>query len=147
MPPYLPKVTLNIQNPTTEQWVPVEMDFDTGSSATNLPVSYAPKLGIDLKREEMARPVETVGGEIGGYVVNMQMAIGEYQFNGPIIFRESSVPPLMGIDPVFYYFSVYIDNSSHEIKFIPLQPSKIAVGLQKILFIKTLGSKFGRSLA
>lgn len=99
----LPQVAFQLQNIKTGQWMPLTAGLDLGSDVTNLPDSYASQLGVDLYREAPI-PVGTVGGDITGYLVNMEMQVKGLTFSAPIVFRSSNTPPLVGRYPLLQYF-------------------------------------------
>ncbi len=115
-----PEVTWELQNVQTGDWISIHGKFDQGSNVTNLPESYAERLGQDLKRDQKIG-VETVGGPVNGFETQMVYQFAGKTFKGPVEFRpDSGTGPLMGFDPVKNNFNVYFDNVHSKVEFIPI---------------------------
>jgi hypothetical protein len=114
-----PQVTWKLRNVQNGDWIEVEGMWDDGSDVTNLPLEYASKLGIDLGREEKLT-LSTVGGDITGYLAEVEYEFANLTFNGPVVFRPGASAPLLGRRPIFQYFDIYFDNRNQAVQFIPI---------------------------
>ncbi len=129
----LPRFEFYLKDLQTNEWKAVSAELDPGSDLTNLPASMAKLFHVDLSREQLVI-LKTVGSEIRGYVVNMEMSFGGLQFVSPIIFRESDVPPLLGRYPLSQYFNIYYDNERNVVYLIPISyPIPSLVNLRLML--------------
>lgn len=115
-----PNVSWKLQNVQTGEWVEINGKFDQGSNVTNIPIEYAEKLGLDLQREHPPILIDTVGGKVHGYLVDLNYEFGGRQFEGRIIFRPGDTAPLLGAEPIFQHFNVYFDNTRAEVEFVPI---------------------------
>ena len=109
---YRPYATVFLRKDKHSNWVESKMIIDTGADFTLLPVVYAWKLGINLKKDCQKNKTFGIGGEEVIYLYhNLHAKIGKSERKIPVGFlAHNDVPALLGRHEFLETFKVVFDN-------------------------------------
>ncbi len=99
-------------------WYEVWMIIDSGADYTLLPIHFAERLKIDLKKECQLFKTAGIGGEEKVYLKkNLRVKIGEWERVVPVGFlNKENIPPLLGRQGFLETFEVLF-SSNHTVNF------------------------------